>query len=106
MKFVVYRQSRRSGGAVPSEFIQVSPLIDDMFCRSDSPADPTPLARLDDPFIKLSEIVQGDPWEGHRLLYLDRYPHEMGIEYRYQLVFFDLKGEITEYRTSDWVLAQ
>ena len=45
------------------------------------------------------------PWSDSSLLFVDRYPHSVDYEYRYQFVYFDDRGEITRYRTSNWVQA-
>jgi hypothetical protein len=98
--FVAYRQSSDAG--VPSEFHQVSPLVERAFCEpgfaSGSPS-------LADPFVKLLLFGagQGQEWEGFRLVFVDRTPHIAGLRYRYQLVFFDPRGEIASVRTSPWV---
>jgi hypothetical protein len=96
--FVAYRQSRLAGS--PGEFHQVSPLVETVFCERGIP----PESILADPLVKLLLFPTGHPWDGFRLVFVDRTPHVAGREYRYQLVFFDPRGgEIASVRTSNWV---
>lgn len=97
--FVVYRQSREKNGD-PGNFIQVTPLIENPFCYTNGNLD-----RFEDPFFKVAQFYGDDPWLGMRVIYNDRYPHIGGQELRYQFVYFDEKGEILGYRTSNWVQA-
>ncbi|MDJ0864824.1 MAG: hypothetical protein QNK03_01865 [Myxococcota bacterium] len=102
--FVVYRQFRANPGASPSEFVQVSPLIDRAFCETGYEAG-EPAGRLVDPFVEALDVeTPSEPaWHGNRLVFADRYPHKTGLQYRYQLVYLDGQGAITRYRFSDWV---
>jgi hypothetical protein len=64
--------------------------------------------RLRDPFLKLLNFTGGTPPDaGPHMVFVDRFPHlgEASREYRYQLVYFDHRGEIRFYRTSNWVVA-
>ena len=102
--FVAYRQARNGGN--PTDFVQVSPLVDRMFCRV-NPSDEIQ-STLDDPFVRYLDIT-GTPhpdFQEEVFVFVDRYPHLYGKEYRYQLVYFDAQGEIVAWRTTDWVLAQ
>ncbi len=171
--FVVYRQSRLGPGDTGSEFSQVSPLIDDVFCKrecggkidvvsiptlcpndsycasvcagvtgcngaqnvcnSECPRGCVGLSGTGNPCVSdadcnSGEVCQGapaclctckdddegdhtlaDPFiklvllNGQQPVFVDRYPHEGGRQYRYQLVYFDGNGEIVSYRTSNWV---
>ena len=102
--FVAYRQSRKNG--VEGNFVQVSPLIDQAFCRVENNQ-----SRFNDPFIKLVEITNSRLSEpsGPQFLFVDHYPNEIfrstnRVEYRYQLVFFDADGEISHWRSTSWKL--
>lgn len=101
MGFVVYRQNSEDPSAstpIISEYKQVSPLIGQVGCRAGN--------RVEDPFILVTKIINSSPErEGDRVLYRDKYPHEGGMHYRYQLVYFDERGEITGYRQTNWVQA-
>lgn len=98
--FVAYRQARPLGGGVESEFVQVTPLVDRAHCEYTNFS-----GRLEDPYVKYAFFGPGDPWDGERLVFVDRFPHVGGQELRYQLVYFGPDGEITGYRTSNWVVA-
>jgi hypothetical protein len=101
--FVAYRQSKASPTGTPSEFAQVSPVIDLLRCESDSSA---PFIKaIEDPFIKLLEFQAPQPWPGIRLVFLDRTPHIESEWYRYQFVYLDALGEITGYRNTNWIEA-
>lgn len=103
--FVAYRQSRRSGVSGP--FVQVSPLVSRVHCEiSRSDESTTNVNRHRDPYLSLFDFSNGGDWLGNRWVFKDQYPHEAGVDYRYQLVYFDSQGEITGYRTSNWVTAQ
>ncbi len=61
---------------------------------------------LHDPYVKLMVFPdQTDPWPTLSLAYVDRYPHVSTYHYRYQVVFFDARGEITGHRNTDWIQA-
>lgn len=118
-RFVVYRQERSAAGAAPSDFAQVSPRIDGVGCErlvvpADDP-DPflhrhcgrTPCDIYDDPFVQLARFDgDGEGWPQFSLVYVDEYPFVLGHQYRYQLVYFDDRGEIAGVRNTDWVEAQ
>lgn len=103
--FVAYRQSRRDASDRPGDFVQVSPLIERVYCKSRYGGKSNVLK---DPFLTLANFVTTDPassWAGIHVVFVDRFPHVAGYEYRYQFVFFDEKGEIRGYKVSDWVKA-
>ena len=61
---------------------------------------------LHDPYVKLMVFPdQTDPWPTLSLAYVDRYPHVSTYHYRYLVVFFDARGEITGHRNTDWIQA-
>lgn len=121
--FVVYRQGRPTSDDPAGDFVQVSPLIDRAHCAQVTEDElpegvqwnPLYGAKLDllaDPYIALADFsgefdgVTGNPWSGEELFFVDRYPHTDGWEYRYQLVYFDARGEIVRTRTSNWMAAE
>lgn len=103
--FVAYRQMRVNG--VPGNFIQVSPLIETAFCRDSIEA---PI--FNDPFVRLIDVNAGpvDDGTGPEFVFVDGYPTSIPasttnpdtIEYRYQLIYFDNRGEVTRTRTTPW----
>ena len=106
--FVAYRQSRESAGDAPGPYVQVTPLLAGPFCGF-VPRGASFDGRVDDPYFKLvPRIPEGglatDParWE---LTWLDRVPHAGGRQYRYQLVYFDGRGEPASYRETNWFTA-
>jgi hypothetical protein len=98
--FVAYRQHRSLGGGAESEFIQVTPLIDRAHCEYTQFS-----GQLEDPYVKYAFFGGGDPWTGERLVFVDRFPHVGAEEYRYQFVYLGPDGEITGFRTSNWLVA-
>ena len=100
LQFVAYRQERRNLVSSPSEYMQITPAIERVQCAKGFGST---LSELNDPFIKLALFPNNDPWAGFRGIFIDRFPHLAGYEYRYQFVFFDARGEIVGSRTSDWV---
>ena len=98
--FVAYRQERDKLGAPMSEFIQVSPFIDYAHCIEKPHSEV-----FIDPYLKLVRHDNLDSWSGTSVVFLDRTGHIESHEYRYQFVYFDDRGEITHYRTSDWIPA-
>ena len=82
--------------------VQISPLIEKFFCRGDAN---TSVGA--DPFLFLANFTPlGDAdWNGIRMTYVDRLPHIVGEHYRYQMVYFDTRGEITHTRWSNWLEA-
>ena len=110
-RMVVYRQSRTAdpdgnGPRSPDigPFIQVSPFLDAPFCMVDIPRGEA-VARVWDPFFAMLGFHPGglDPdAQEFRLYFTDRVPHQIGLEYRYQFVYFDANGEPVSYRSSKW----
>lgn len=103
--FVAYRQSRRNRQVGP--FVQVSPLIERVHCeitRTDKTTNNQ--NRFHDPYMDIFRFSDGADWNGDHWVFKDQYPHEAGVDYRYQLIYFDSRGEITGFRTSNWVTAQ
>ncbi|MDH3265998.1 MAG: hypothetical protein OEM25_03440, partial [Gammaproteobacteria bacterium] len=116
LRFLMYRQSRISGGAA-SDWVQVSPLIDYVhFDREvvDIGLDEGPITvwTLNDPYIKTFwDLVSSGTVE---VLFVDQYPFQMGgsafpggvaapaHEWRYQAVYFDAQHRPVQYRVSDW----
>ena len=119
--FVAYRQGRASSLSAAADYAQVSPLINYVHCTQITPdvkppegqvvAPPDPIDTHADPYVGLADFSgvfdgeAGPPWSGVELFFVDRAPHIAGWEYRYQFVYFDAAGEITETRTSNWVSA-
>lgn len=105
MGFVAYRQSRPLGGGEADDFVQVSPLIEGLYCSSSRSVRNT-TAQLVDPYVKLMSFADAQqPWQGNLLVFVDRYPHVPGREYNYQFVYFSADGEIVETRTTPQWLA-
>jgi hypothetical protein len=119
-RFVVYRQHWHAGEAKPEEVAQVSPRIDGMRCAAEplSPKEgfPTfvnrycareggkPCTVLDDPFLRVAHFnADAQGWPTFGLVYVDEAPYAAGDKLRYQLVYFDARGEIAGTRTTDWV---
>jgi len=123
--FVAYRQSRPDQTSTPSDFVQISPLIDRAHCEGVTEDELPPgffwypsfgdeLDLLADPYIAFAYFKDTDdgatvePWKGIELYFIDRYPHsdDSGIQYRYQFVWFDARGEPASFRTSNWIKAE
>lgn len=113
LNFLVYRQSRINGGA-PSDWIQVSPLIDYAhFDRRVEQISDRDIAvwTLNDPFIR-TMLFNPVGIGGGRLsvLFLDNYPYVVAAdllgtqlyEWRYQVVYFDQQHRPVKWRASDW----
>ncbi|MCA9545872.1 MAG: hypothetical protein KC613_15820, partial [Myxococcales bacterium] len=118
---VVYRQHRSGPDGAPSDFVQVSPLIDGAFCERRcvfrnidcnrtnqvagcGPNDATRCAeRFFDPYLRVLGFPEGDEWPERSLVFLDRAPFQAGLQYRYQLVFFDDFGELRARRDTGWL---
>jgi hypothetical protein len=99
LSFVVYRQeSRLLGHSDASQYYQVSPLITKAYCHAQN--------NIDDPFIKMINMLQFVEIYSHQMFFIDRFPHEEQLYYRYEFVYFDAKGEVTKYRQSNWLYAQ
>lgn len=126
--FVAYRRSRDPAApAQTSAWVQVSSLNARPFCALEViPAESrnTPFNRrldgagywveLVDPHFDLAPFTDlggqpfsdaTGPYYGLELLWIDRYPHQLGREYQYQLVYFDDDGEVRGYRETTWALA-
>jgi hypothetical protein len=104
--FVAYRQSRPLGGGVADDFVQISPLIDGMFCsnRIDPKGETSIHGTFEDPYLKLLQFSTNHKVPDLGMVFVDRYPHLPGREYRYQFVYFSADGEIIETRSSqDWL---
>lgn len=115
LDFVAYRQSRDPASPVDTvtDFIQVSPLIEGVFCERQLPEDcddgncPA-VASMNDPFVGLVNLGAefGQAWETEQFVFVDSFPHVAAEEYRYQFVYFNSRGEIEQTRTSGWLSAQ
>jgi len=108
--FVAYRQSRKDSlDSQPTEFHQVSPLVDRVHCwnevQGSAAGIPAIKGTLEDPFIELVHF-HSSAWNEQFLIWTDRSPHEVGLEYRYQLVYFTDRGEILGDRTTGWVASR
>jgi len=108
--FVAYRQSRQDSlDGNPTEFHQVSPLVDRVHCWDNVQSYQTGMSviegTLEDPFIKLVHFDIGSSFhpDERALIWTDTSPHQVGLEYRYQLVYFNDRGEILGDRTTGWV---
>jgi len=101
LHFVAYRQSKSGPSGTPSDFQQVSPVIDFFQCEDELDG----RQAIEDPFIKPAEFSPPHPWPGTRMVFLDRFPHLASHWYRYQFVYLNPRGEITRYRNSDWIEA-
>jgi hypothetical protein len=112
LNFILYRQSRVAGG-VPSDWIQVSPLIDYVhFDREVIEVSDRKISiwTLNDPYI---ELVDNSDFTdaGVAVWFIDRYPFRLSrdnagaepYEWRYQAVYFDENQAPVEWRVSDWV---
>jgi hypothetical protein len=119
-RYVVYRQARAPDGAL-EPFEQVTPLIESGFCRRTcrkvgncnnqgvsacGPNDNVCADTWHDPFVQLLRFPPGDAWSEQAVAYVDRSPLVGGQSYRYQFVYFDAFGEVTERRDTDWVAVE
>jgi len=114
LNFILYRQSRVQGSAEPpSDWIQVSPLIDYVhFDRRVVAISDRQISiwTLNDPYI---ELVDNSDFSGNGVAvwFVDRYPFRLTrdnagaepYEWRYQAVYFDENQAPVEWRVSDWV---
>jgi hypothetical protein len=66
------------------------------------------IGHLEDPFFELVSFSPGSSFRPGEvaLVWVDRTPHEVDLEYRYQLVYFSDDGEIVGYRTTDWATSR
>ncbi len=103
--FIVYRQEEGH------DFVQVSPLIETVYCRVEDHGEILNL--LHDPFIFMLNVVPDtvtgvdDPYigSGLRILFKDRYPFRGGSRIRYKLLQMDrATGEPVKEYTSNWVV--
>jgi hypothetical protein len=112
LDFMVYRQSRVNGGS-PSDWIQVSPLIE--FAHFDSETIRSGdtdyrVHTLNDPFVKVARDGLGNPTTDIIVWFVDQYPMLVNangagsqtFEWRYQLVYFDKDQRPVKWRGSDW----
>ncbi len=110
--FVAYRQSRQDPlDGNPTEFHQVSPLVDRVHCWNKDETSGTGLpairGTLEDPFIEFVHFDSISSFQPKQaLVWTDRSPHEVGLEYRYQFVYFTDRGEILGDRTTGWVTSR
>ena len=104
-RFVVYRQARPDAAAEPGNFHQVTPFIGAPWCTTENEGSLL-VDTLDDPWISLANVADTHPWAGERLLFTDRFPFRGEGELRYQFVFLDERGEITDQRYSNWIPVQ
>ena len=111
--FVAYRQSRQhAADPNPSEFHQVSPLIDQVHCWEELTEQyltgSAARGHLDDPFVELVRFSATSSFHAgeNGLVFVDRSPHEVGLQFRYQLVYFANDHEIVGYRTTDWLISK
>ena len=106
--FVVYRQSSKDDpetGAIPSEFRQVSPLVESIYCykkiiySANDKIDPLPTWTLDDPLF----MIVNDSGN-YQIYFKDSFPHQTEKWYRYQIVYFQ-SGEIIGFDETNWLEA-
>ena len=103
--FVAYRQSRKDDASPPSDYVQVSPLVNRMHCSGED-LGPLGHTTIADPFVAMLDFSGlPEPWVGKEIFFVDGDPHIVGLQYRYQFVYFDVKGEILRSRTSAFVTA-
>jgi len=110
MNFVVYRQSTDNvaDALSYSEYVQVSPLVNELRCDTAISQSASPQGTLLDPYFSLVDFTLSPPdrnWDGLRMIYVDNAPHIGGRWYRYQFVYFGVDGEIIKERLSAWVEA-
>ena len=105
MDFIVFRQSRTSEGQV-SELIQVSPLLQFAYWNPVMPdgTENTGKLWLNDPYIwVMADLDQAGGSEIFATVaFVDRAGLISGMEYRYQIVWFDDRHALREWRMSDW----
>jgi hypothetical protein len=110
LRFILYRQSRVNGGA-PSNWVQVSPLIDyvhfdrEVFQINDRNIT---LWTLNDPYFRASRNGPANL----AVWFVDQYPFQIDaglegtqpFEWRYQAVYFDEQHRPVKWRATDWFL--
>jgi hypothetical protein len=105
MNFMVFRQTRTSTGQV-SELVQVSPLLQFAYWNPVLPdgTENTGKLWLNDPYIWLmADLDQAGGSEIFATVaFVDRAGLISGMEYRYQIVWFDDRHALREWRMSDW----
>ena len=105
LNMMVFRQARNAAGQT-SELIQVSPLLQLAFWNPELPykTDSTGKVWLNDPYIwlraDLDKVVNGEIRT--TVAFVDRAGLINGMEYRYQIVWFDDRHALREWRMSDW----
>ena len=105
LNMMVFRQARNSAGQT-SELIQVSPLLQFAFWNPELPYETASTGKvwLNDPYIwlraNLDDIVNGEIRT--TVAFVDRAGLISGMEYRYQIVWFDDRHALREWRMSDW----
>ena len=111
--FVAYRQSRQDSlDGNPTEFHQVSPLVDRVHCWDEDEISgaglPAIRGTLEDPFIEFVHFAGNSSFQPNKqaLIWTDRSAHQVGLEYRYQFVYFTDRGEILGDRTTGWVTSR
>lgn len=103
--FVAYRQQRAKPGAPVTDWVQISPLVDQVHCTDQVPGWTGPA--ISDPWIGMLYFAGlPEPWDGREVFFVDRYPYRTGVQVRYQLVYFDVNGEIVRTATSPFVTTE
>jgi hypothetical protein len=89
-----------------SPYEQVSPFLEKPFCRVKSNLDPLEPSHaagiVHDPHLTLVPLDLGSGAQ-YYASYVDRTPFIGGQDYRYQLVYFDDRGEIAAYADTQWI---
>ncbi len=109
LNMMVFRQARRPDGQI-SDLIQVSPLLMNAFWNPDAqpnPDDPEAPVRddvswLNDPYIWMRNDYTSSDDDAAVVAFVDRAGLVSGWEYRYQIVWFDDRQVMREWRMSDW----
>jgi hypothetical protein len=105
-RFVAYRQARNRATLEVSPYEQVSPFLEKPFCRVKSNLDPLEPSHaagiVHDPHLTLVPLDLGSGAQ-YYASYVDRTPFIGGQDYRYQLVYFDDRGEIAAYADTQWI---
>ncbi len=105
-RFVAYRQARDRATGEMTPYEQVSPYLDKPHCRVRNNLDPLEPSHaagiVHDPFLTLVPFDL-DAGPQYYATYVDRTPFIGGQDYRYQLVYFDDRGEIAAYADTQWI---
>jgi hypothetical protein len=74
-------------------------------CNANSLSGPNRCTVFEDPFLRVAHwsAAGGETWPQFSLVYVDEFPYSAGNDVRYQLVYFDERGEIAGYRNTAWV---